>query len=86
MSIDRIQAIKQRLQTLKPHSLEIIDDSDQHVGHASAGGAGHFTVRIASESFNGKTRIRQHQMVYACLQDMMPEHIHALSIHTETVD
>lgn len=86
MNNDRIHAIKQRLQTLKPLYLEIIDDSDQHAGHASAGGAGHFTVRITSESFNGKTRIRQHQLVYECLQDMMPEHIHALSIQAKTTN
>ncbi len=83
---DRIKIIRRRLQSgLSPDSLEITDDSHLHVGHAGAqGGAGHYSVMIISAKFNGLNRIKRHQLVYACVNDMMPHQIHALSIETCT--
>ena len=64
-----------------PSSLEIQDDSHLHAGHAGArGGAGHYTVRLESSSFTGKRPLETHRMVYAALDQMMGDEIHALSI------
>lgn len=67
-----------------PQALEVIDDSHKHAGHASAGGAGHFRVQIVAEAFEGKSIVQRHQLVYRALADLMPEHIHALSIQANT--
>ncbi|MEA3292557.1 MAG: BolA family protein, partial [Pseudomonadota bacterium] len=44
----------------------------------------HFDAVIVSPDFRGKTRIQQHQMVYAALGDKMQKTIHALSMQTMT--
>jgi len=44
----------------------------------------HFQALIVSASFDGKSRIQRHQMVYAALGDRMREEIHALSMRTLT--
>jgi acid stress-induced BolA-like protein IbaG/YrbA len=44
----------------------------------------HFEAVIVSPLFEGKTRIRQHQLVYAALGERMREEIHALSMKTLT--
>ena len=44
----------------------------------------HFDAVITYAGFAGKTRIQQHQMVYAALGDRMKDDIHALSMHTMT--
>jgi stress-induced morphogen len=42
----------------------------------------HYSAFIVAESFRGKTRIQQHQMVYAALQGKMGTELHALAIQT----
>ncbi len=44
----------------------------------------HFHAVIVSPDFQGKTRIAQHQMVYAALGEKMKADIHALSMRTLT--
>lgn len=81
MSKKRIANIKKLLLPLEPTFIEVIDDSDKHIGHAGAkDGAGHFTVKIRSEQFSGKTRIEVHKLIYAALAQMLPQEIHALKI------
>ncbi len=66
---------------LQPSYLKIIDDSDEHIGHAgAAGGAGHYTVEISSAHFTGKNTLACHRMVYAAVANMIPTEIHALRI------
>jgi BolA protein len=79
---DRVALIEERLRAaLAPDSLEIIDDSAAHAGHAGAKDGGHFTVRIVSTAFAGKTLIQRHRLIYAALADLMHREIHALSIN-----
>ena len=66
--------------TLAPETLEVVDDSHLHVGHAGAREGRHFTVRIASARFEGLTRVARHRLVYDALQGLMPLGIHALAI------
>ncbi len=73
--------IRERLEkAFIPSSLEIIDDSHMHAGHASAGGAGHFTVKITAEAFAGKMPLQRHRMIFAALDELMQSEIHALTI------
>ncbi len=82
MSQPRMNQMKELLTAaLSPTSLELVDDSQQHVGHAGAlAGGGHFTVRIASSAFEGESLVSCHRKVYQALGDMMESDIHALSI------
>ena len=49
-----------------------------------SGDGRHFGAVIVCAGFIGKTRIQQHQMVYAALGDRMKDDIHALSMRTMT--
>ena len=82
----RIEKIRLAIEsTLKPSSLEIIDQSHRHAGHAGArDGRGHFDVRIVCESFKGKLPLARHRMVFAAVGDLMETDIHALSIKALT--
>lgn len=78
---DRAALIEERLRAaLAPDALEIIDDSVAHADHAGSRDAGHFTVRVVSAAFAGKTLIERHRLIYAALADLMHRDIHALSI------
>ena len=46
------------------------------------GDGDHYAAYIVSESFRGKSRVQQHQMVYAALQGKMGNELHALAIQT----
>jgi BolA family transcriptional regulator, general stress-responsive regulator len=78
----RIKIITERLQCqFFPASLEVIDDSDKHIGHSgSQGGAGHYTVVIQADCFKNKSRVDVHREIYAVLNDLIPHEIHALRI------
>lgn len=45
-------------------------------------GDDHFEMEVVSPSFSGKSRIAQHQMVYAAMGEHMREAIHALALKT----
>jgi len=48
------------------------------------GDGDHYAAYIVSAAFEGKSRVQQHQMVYAALQGSMKEELHALAIQTST--
>lgn len=80
------ERIKQKLnEFLQPTTIEIIDDSASHAGHAGAKqGAGHYNVTIVAETFEGKTLVQRHQLIYQALGDLMKTEIHALGINAIT--
>ena len=82
----RPAAIRAALEAaLAPLSLEVLDESHKHAGHAGArDGRGHFAVSIVSEAFAGLAPLARHRRVYAALGDLMDTDIHALSIHART--
>ena len=49
-----------------------------------AGDGAHFEALIVAGAFDGLSRVRRHQLVYAALGDRMREEIHALSMATLT--
>jgi BolA protein len=79
-------AIERRLtELLAPDSLEVLDESAAHAGHAGADGSGfgtHFRVRISSPLFEGKPRLARHRLVYDALQEFIDQGLHALAIET----
>lgn len=79
--------LEQRLrEALQPTTLEVLDESFQHHGHAGANGTGfgtHFRVRIASHLFTGKSPVMRHRLVYDALQDFMDRGLHALAIEAQ---
>ncbi len=46
------------------------------------GDGDHYAAYVESAAFKGKTRIQQHQMVYAALQGRMGGELHALALQT----
>ncbi len=46
------------------------------------GDGDHYAARVISESFRGKTRVQQHQIVYKALQGRMGGVLHALALQT----
>jgi BolA protein len=66
-----------------PQSLEVIDESHRHEGHAGhrPGGETHFRVHIVSEAFRGKSRIERHRMINRTLAGELAAGVHALAIH-----
>lgn len=46
------------------------------------GDGDHYSAQVVSEAFRGKSRVQQHQMVYAALQGRMGGELHALALRT----
>ena len=66
-----------------PQSLDVVDESHRHEGHAGhrPGGETHFRVHIVSEAFRGKSRLARHRMVNETLVRELAGGVHALAIH-----
>lgn len=51
-----------------------------------AGDGEHYAAEVVAESFRGKTRVQQHQMVYNALKGNMGGVLHALALQTSVPD
>jgi stress-induced morphogen len=51
-----------------------------------AGDGDHYAATVISESFRGKSRVQQHQIVYKSLQGQMGGVLHALALQTGVPD
>ncbi|KAJ3028619.1 UNVERIFIED_CONTAM: BolA-like protein 1 [Siphonaria sp. JEL0065] len=74
---------------LAPTSLDIIDNSHLHAGHAAMKGLNpketHFDVRIVSNAFQGKPLVARHQLIYKLLDvELKEKGLHALQITAKT--
>jgi stress-induced morphogen len=47
-----------------------------------AGDGDHYRAKITSDAFEGLTRVRQHQLVYAALKGKVGGELHALALET----
>ncbi|KAL3827629.1 hypothetical protein ACHAXA_000502 [Cyclostephanos tholiformis] len=65
--------------SLKPKSIELVDESHKHAGHAGIKGTGRALLYIVSDAFEGLNLVKRHKLIYALLGDVMPR-IHALAI------
>ena len=68
-----------------PTTLQVVDESDHHKGHAGwrPEGGTHFRVRIVSAAFRGKSRVDMHRLVNATLADELKRGLHALAIEAK---
>jgi BolA protein len=81
--------ITQKLTTaFAPESLEVVDESHRHEGHAGhrPGGETHFRVYIVAKAFQGKSRVDRHRMINAALAGELSGGVHALAIHATAPD
>ncbi|HEY0220520.1 MAG TPA: BolA family protein [Afipia sp.] len=79
--------ITQKLrEAFHPESLDVVDESHLHEGHAGhrPGGETHFRVHIVSNAFEGKSRIDRHRMVNALLAPELAGGVHALAIKAQS--
>jgi BolA protein len=67
-----------------PSHLEVRDDSAAHARHASAGGKGHFRVRIVSLDFSGLKLLQRHRLVNEALAPLFESCVHAVALETLT--
>jgi len=76
------ETIRARLAKLEPQALELVDESEQHRGHAGyrEGGNTHWRLSIVSPRFTGQPTVARHRMVYQALGELMQNPIHALAI------
>ena len=51
-----------------------------------AGDGDHYAARVISSAFVGRSRVQQHQMVYAALKGKMGGDLHALALQTAVPD
>jgi BolA protein len=74
---------KKLTEALEPQSLEVVDESHRHEGHAGhrPGGQTHYRVYIVSEAFKGKTRVERHRVINELLSAELAGGVHALAIH-----
>ena len=65
-----------------PSQLNVIDESNQHHGHAGwrESGETHFKVEITAAAFAGKNRIERQRLVYGILAEDLAGPVHALAL------
>lgn len=70
-------------ETFSPLSLRVLDESNQHAGHAGHQGREetHFRIYIVAEAFRGKSRIARHRLINDLLADELKGGVHALAVH-----
>lgn len=80
-----VDEIREKLGYLNPETLEVIDESALHAGHAGArpGGESHFRVRIRARSLAGLSRLAQHRAVHAAVGAELLARIHAFALEVE---
>ena len=79
--------ILEKLSILAPESVELLDESGQHIGHEGArGGGGHYQLIIVAPVFANKPLQSRHRMVYEALGGLMHQEIHALAIKAYAPD
>jgi stress-induced morphogen len=50
------------------------------------GDGDHYSALVISEAFRGKSRVAQHQLVFAAMQGKMGGELHAMALQTATPD
>jgi BolA protein len=68
-----------------PETLEIVDESQLHHGHAGAapGGETHYAIRIRAETLAGLSRLAKHRAINDALKAEFASGLHALAIRAD---
>ena len=69
-------AIEEMIRSALPDAKVVIEDL--------RGDGDHYSALVVSSAFAGKSRVQQHQMVYAALGGRMGGELHALALQTST--
>lgn len=81
-------AIVRKLQVLKPVSLQVVDNSAAHAGHAGAigfDGESHFAISVIADAFESLSVVQRHRVIYTLLnEEFSAGWIHALQIDART--
>jgi BolA family transcriptional regulator, general stress-responsive regulator len=74
---------KKLTETFAPVSLQVLDESNQHAGHAGHQGREetHFRIHIVADAFKGKSRVVRHRLINDLLADELKGSVHALAVH-----
>ena len=76
------QALRAAIAPLQ--TLQVLNESHLHAGHAGAGEGSHWRVCITSERMAGLSRVARHRLVYDALRDVIPQGVHALAIEAKS--
>ena len=71
--------IRDKLQSLNPDFLEVINESSNH--NVPIGSESHFKVTVVSDGFSELNLINRHRKINELLRDEISAGIHALSLH-----
>ena len=77
MAMDEAEIKRLILEALPDANVIIVD---------LAGDGDYYAARVTSEAFRARTRVQQHQMVYAALRDQIGGNLHALALETSAPD
>lgn len=69
------------VQSLENLLREAFPDADIRIDDL-AGDGDHYRAVVRSDAFKGKSRVAQHQLVYAALKGRMGGELHALALDT----
>ena len=74
-------------EAFSPISLQVVNESHLHSGHAGDDGSGesHFSIKIESKDFNGVSRVDRERMIHQVLSEEI-KLIHALSISAKPAE
>ena len=79
------QTITRKLEeALSPEHLEVINESHMH--NVPDGSESHFKVVIVSDVFKDKMLLARHRLVNKVLEEELKGSIHALALHTMTME
>ncbi|CAN7940339.1 unnamed protein product [Ixodes hexagonus] len=67
---------------LNPTELSVENESYMH--NVPRGSETHFRVTVVSASFEGKSLVQQHALVYGAVKEELENPVHALAIETST--
>ena len=74
----RKKRIEEKLSTLNPLHLEVMDESHQHA--VPKGAESHFKITVVSEAFTGLKTVARHRCIYQLLAEELSSGLHALSM------
>ena len=81
------QSIHEKIEAaLKPHSLEIVNESHLHAGHQESfdgSGETHLRIKVVAEVFDGMNRVDRHRTINALVADEIAAGLHAIAIEAK---
>lgn len=88
MGVMADQIVSKLSKALMPQSLDLVDESEKHRGHAGhrEGGESHFRLTIVSAAFEGLSRLDRQRRVNEVLAEELQGPVHALSVKALTPD